>query len=97
MTTDIEKGKAGQLFEDFLREQGSYEETTERAIKKVLSYQLAETMRSQHISKEEMSRRLHTSQPQLDCLLDPENDSVPFSLLSRAARLVGRSIRLELV
>jgi hypothetical protein len=36
-----ERGKAGPLFEDFLREQGTCEETTGRAVKRVLAYQLA--------------------------------------------------------
>lgn len=96
MTMDVEKGKAGQLFEDFLKDQGTYEETTEQAVKRVLAFQLAEAMRSQHISKVEMAKRLHTSRSQLDRLLDPENDSVTLSVLSRAARIVGRSIRVEL-
>ena len=41
MTGDIEKGKAGSAFKDFLKEQGTYDETTERAEKRVLSFQLA--------------------------------------------------------
>ena len=38
MTADIERGKVGMLFEDFLREQGTCEETTERAVKRVLEF-----------------------------------------------------------
>ena len=37
MTRDVETGKAGPLFEDFLKEQGTCEETTERAVKRVLA------------------------------------------------------------
>lgn len=96
MTKDIEKGKAGQLFGDFLKEQGTYEETTEQAVKRVVAYQLAEAMQSQHISKVEMAKRLQTSRSQLDRLLDPDNDSVTLAVLSRAARIVGRTIKLEL-
>ena len=42
MTADIEKGKVGTLFEDFLREQGACEETTERAVKRVLEFLIAQ-------------------------------------------------------
>lgn len=35
ITADIERGKVGTLFEDFLREQETCEETTERAVKRV--------------------------------------------------------------
>ncbi len=96
MSEDIERGKAGQLFEDFLKEQGTLEETTERAIKRVLAYQLATEMKRRNITKSEMARRLDTSRSQLDRLLDPEKDNVTLATLVRAARAVGRTLHLEL-
>ena len=57
MNDDIEKGRPGQLFEDFLKEQGNYEETTEQAVKCLLAWQLSETTKQQGISKMEMARR----------------------------------------
>ena len=59
-----EPGTAGPLFEDFLREQGTCEETTETAIKRVLAWQLQAAMKEQRISKVEMARRLATSRSQ---------------------------------
>lgn len=99
MTTnkDIEAGKAGPLFEDFLKEQGTHEETTEIAIKRVLAFQLAAAMKEQKISKVEMAKRIDTSRSQLDRLLDPDNDTVTISTLARAAKAVGRSLSLQLV
>lgn len=97
MTNEVEVGRAGALFEDFLKEQGTYDETTEQAVKRVLAFQLATAMKDQHISKVEMAKRLDTSRSQLDRLLDPSNDGVTLAVLSRAAQVVGRSIRLELV
>lgn len=96
MSNDVEHGKAGQRFEDFLLEQGTLEATTERAVKRVVAYQLAEAMREQGISKVEMARRLETSRSQLDRLLDPDNDGITLAVLARAARAVGRSLKLEL-
>lgn len=96
MTDEIEKGHAGQAFGDFLKEQGTYEETTEVAVKRVLAFQLAEAMKAQGISKVEMAKRLETSRSQLDRLLDPEHDGVTLGILARAAKAVGRGIRLEL-
>ncbi len=40
MTGETEKGKVGTLFEDFLRKQGTYEETTEQALKRVLEWEI---------------------------------------------------------
>ncbi|MEP1610528.1 MAG: helix-turn-helix transcriptional regulator [Roseobacter sp.] len=96
MTEEIEKGHAGQSFDDYLHEQGTFEETTEVAIKRVLAFQLAEAMKAQGISKVEMAKRLDTSRSQLDRLLDPEHDGVTLGILARAAKAVGRGIRLEL-
>ena len=97
MTDDVERGSAGPLFEDFLREQGTHAEATETAVKRVIAFQLAAAMKDQSISKVEMARRLSTSRSQLDRLLDPDNDTVSLAVLNRAAQAVGRSIKLELV
>ena len=96
MTKDIEKGYPGQSFDDYLKEQGAYEKTTELAVKRVLVFQLAEAMKQQGISKAEMARRLRTSRSQLDRLLDPGHDGVTVGVLARAAKAVGRELRLEL-
>lgn len=39
MTEDVEEGKVGSSFEDFLKEQGTDEDTTEQAIKRVKAFQ----------------------------------------------------------
>jgi len=39
--SDSEQGLVGSSFDDFLKEQGTYEETTSQAIKRVLAFQLA--------------------------------------------------------
>lgn len=96
MTNDVEKGRAGRLFDDFLREQETWEETTERAVKRVLAFQLAAAMKEQKITKVEMAKRLATSRSQLDRLLDPTNDAVSLATLARAARIVGRTVSVEL-
>ena len=96
MSAETEPGRAGPLFEDFLKEQGTYEATTEQAVKRVLAFQLAAAMKEQSISKVEMAKRLDTSRSQLDRLLDPDNDGVTLAVLSRAAQAVGMTIKLEL-
>ena len=95
--SDVEPGRIGGSFDDYLEEQGTYEETTERAIKRVIAFQLAQIMGEQKISKAEMARRLATSRAQLDRLLDPDHEGVTLSTLARAAQAVGRTLKLELV
>lgn len=93
------KGKKyiGGLFDDFLKEEGIYEEVQATAIKRVLAWQLEQAMKQRKISKIEMARRMETSRAQLDRLLDPDNESVTLATLTRAAAIVGRKVRLELV
>ena len=58
MTREFEKGKGGSSFDDFLKEQGAYEETTERAVKRVLAYQLETAMKESGMTKAEMAKHL---------------------------------------
>ena len=87
----------GSSFEDFLKEEGMYEEVTASAIKRVIAWQIEEAMKAQGITKSEMAKRMKTSRAQLDRLLDPDNDRVQLDTMQRAAAAVGRRLRLELV
>jgi DNA-binding Xre family transcriptional regulator len=91
------KGRVGSSFDDFLKDDGIYEEVTAAAIKRVISRQLDALMTSQGITKSELARRMKTSRAQLDRLLDPKNESVTLGTLTRAAHAVGRQLRMELV
>ncbi len=86
----------GSSFDDWLKEQGIYEEVTAHAIKRVLAWQIEQAMKAQKISKAEMARRMHTSRTQLERLLDPSNDKVQLDTVQRAATAVGRTLKFEL-
>ena len=51
MTDDVKKGRIGSAFDDFLKEEGIYEEVQAAALKKVVAHQLAEAMREQQNDK----------------------------------------------
>jgi DNA-binding Xre family transcriptional regulator len=91
------KGRIGSSFDDFLKQDGIYEEMTARAIKRVIARQLGALMADQGLTKSELAKRMKTSRAQLDRLLDPENESVTLGTLTRAAQAVGRQLRMELV
>ncbi len=86
----------GSSFDDWLKEQGIYEEVTTHAIKRVLAWQIEQAMKAQGISKAEMARRMRTSRTQLDRLLDPDNDKVQLDTVQRAAAAIGRTLKFEL-
>ncbi len=92
----IQKGRIGSSFDDFLKEEGIYEEVTAGAVKRLLTRQIMDAMKASKISKSEMARRMNTSRSQLDRLLDPDNTKIRLDTLYKAARAVGRHVRLEL-
>ncbi len=86
----------GSSFEDFLREEGIHEEVEQLATKKLIALQLQEQMQAANLSKSAMAKRLETSRSQLDRVLDPENEAVTLAMLSRAARAIGKRLRVTL-
>lgn len=59
--TSKKKGRIGSSFADFLRDEGTYEETSALAIKRALAWQLESAMTKERLTKNEMARRMHTS------------------------------------
>lgn len=92
----MSKKHMGSSIDDFLREEGIFEEAQAQAIKEVVAWQLAEAMKKQNISKNKMATMLKTSRSQVDRLLDPKND-ITLGSLQRAAAMVGRRVNIELV
>ena len=93
----MKKKNIGSSLDSWLREEGIYEEVCANSIKRVVARQVEAAMQENGLSKTEMARRMHTSRAALDRLLDPQNDAVTLSTLQKAAAVVGREIRLELV
>jgi len=87
----------GSTFESWLDEQSIREDVTASAIKSVIAEQIALAMKEQGLTKTRMAELLHTSRAQLDRLLDQNNGSVTLETLMRAAKVVGRELRLELI
>ena len=87
----------GSTFSAFLKEEGTYDETTAVAVKRVLAFQLEQAMEKEHLSKNQMAKRMKTSRSQLDRILDPENPNIQLDTIMKAASVLGRELHLELV
>lgn len=87
----------GSSLNDFLKEEGILEETRTAALKEALAWQVQKAMKKAKINKVQMARRMRTSRAALDRLLNPGNASVTLQTLCKAARAVGRDLRIELV
>jgi antitoxin HicB len=88
--------KGLSTLDDFLVEEGRLEEFETTAIKEVLAWQLAEAMRTQNISQRALATRMQTSRTQISRLLNPKDGNVTLTTLQRAAKEVGRTLKLEL-
>jgi antitoxin HicB len=86
----------GSTLDDFLREEGIYEAAKAEAVMRVISWQIAEEMRKRGMTKTQMAEQMHTSRAQVDRILKAKGN-VTIETLQRAAALVGRELRLELV
>jgi antitoxin HicB len=92
----MSKKHMGSSLDDFLKEEGIFEEAQAQAIKEVVAWQLAEAMKKKKISKNKLAMLLKTSRTQVDRILDPKND-ITLGSLQRAAAMVGRRVTIELV
>lgn len=84
-------------FESFLDEAGIRQEVDDVAQKRVLAWQIAETMKAAGIRKARLAELMGTSRAQIDRLLDPTNNRVQLDTLQRAARALGKKLKVELV
>ncbi len=82
--------------DEFLKDEGKLEEFEAVAVKEVLAWQIAEAMRAQNLSRKRLAERMRTSRSQISRLLDPKDGNVTITTLQRAAKIVGRTLRLEL-
>lgn len=92
----MSKKHMGSSVDDFLKEEGIFEEAQAQAVKEIVAWQLAEAMKKEKISKNKMAKLLKTSRTQVDRLLSAKDD-ITLSSLQRAAAMVGRRVTIELV
>lgn len=96
MATKKKNPHLGSSFDDFLKEEGIYEEVTATAMKRVLAWQIAQAMKKQRVTKSTMAKRMKTSRAALDRLLDAENTSVTLQTMGRAAAVLGKELSITL-
>jgi antitoxin HicB len=89
--------RSGSNFDDFLNEEGLYDEVTAKALKRAISEQLKEGMVANRITKVAMAARMETSRTQVDRLLDPDNLKIQFDSLVKAATAIGKHVEIRLV
>jgi DNA-binding phage protein len=86
----------GTTLDAFLSEEGIREAAKTEAVTRVVAWQLAQEMERQGMTKAALAERMHTSRAQIDRILKAKGN-ITIETLQRAAALLGRELRLELV
>lgn len=92
----MKKEYIGSNFDDFLKEEGIFEEVQEIAIKKVFAYKVKAEMKKNKITQEEMAKRMNTKRPTVMRALNPENTSITLKTMERIARALGKKLEISL-
>jgi antitoxin HicB len=87
---------SGGNFDDFLQQEGIFEEVQAKALKRVVAEQIEDSMQTAKLTKMAMADKMATSRSQLDRILDPNNLSVQLDTLIRAARAVGKVVEIKI-
>ncbi|MBI5923394.1 MAG: XRE family transcriptional regulator [Betaproteobacteria bacterium] len=90
------KKNIGSSFDDFLKEEAMLDDATAVALKRVIAWQIAEEMKTQHLTKTELAKRMHTSRAALNQLLDEDDTSLTLTTLASAAAALGKTINFQL-
>lgn len=93
----MENKYIGSDFDEFLKEDGIYEETNDIAIKRVIAYQLAEEMKAQNITKTKMAKLMNTSRAVVNRLLNPDNTSLTLHTLESATNALGKRLNISIL
>ena len=84
----------GSSFDDFLKEENLFVETSAEALKRVLAWQIANYLEQKNLTKSVFARKMKTSRSQLDRLLDPENTNISLKALVSTASAMGKHVQI---
>ena len=85
----------GQNFDDFMIEQGLYDEAKELSAKKLIVLELKQEMEAQKLSKSIIAKKMHTSRVAVDNILDP-NYNTSIGTLERFASVLGKKLSISI-
>ena len=85
----------GSSFDDFLKEEGIFEECDAEAVKRVIAFQLEQELKKQKMSKSQFAKKMKTSRAAVNRLLDPAKSCSLKSLITAVAAL-GRHLEIRI-
>ncbi|MFP4487346.1 MAG: helix-turn-helix domain-containing protein [Campylobacterales bacterium] len=86
----------GSDFDDFLKEEGIFEDCDRVARKRVLAFQIEQEMKEQNITKTKLAKIMKTSRATIDRLLDATNPSLTLTTLENVASALGKRLEIKI-
>jgi antitoxin HicB len=87
----------GSTLDDWLKEEGWYDEVRAIVEKEVIAKQLVQVMKRKKITKKRMAEMIKTSRTQVDEILNPCDGNVTIATLNKAATVVGKRFEYKRV
>lgn len=87
----------GSDFDDFLADQGLAKEVCAVALKRMITWQIANAMNAQRISKKALAERMGASRTAVGRVLDQDDTGMTMATLASAARALGMRVEVRLV
>ncbi|HLB34910.1 MAG TPA: helix-turn-helix transcriptional regulator [Chthoniobacterales bacterium] len=87
----------GSDFDDFLKEEGIYEDVCALAVKRIIATQVAASLKECNKSVADLAKEMKTSRAAVNRLLDERNYSVSLRTLAKTASALGKRLNIELV
>ena len=94
---NLEQQALGSSFDDFLSEEKILSKVDALATKRVIAYQIEESIKQKNMTKTEMAKRMGTSRSSLNRLLDPLNTSVSLATIESAVVVLGKRLSIQIV
>ena len=89
--------RSGSRFDNFLKEEGIYEEVVSRAEKEILAGKIEQAMREKNLTVTALAQKMGTSRAAVDRILNPRNPSITLHTLEKAAHALGKRWKFDLV
>ena len=86
----------GSNFDDYLAQENLLAECEAGALKRVVTWQIAEEMKRRRISRTTLAGRMKAPRTAIARLLADNDSAVSLQLLERAALALGRKLKVEL-
>jgi predicted XRE-type DNA-binding protein len=91
----MKKKHIGSNFDDFLETDGTLEEASAVAVKRVIAWQIRQEMKAQNFTKTALASKMHTSRASLNRLLDETDTSLTLNTLTSAASVLGKRVSIR--